>query len=79
MSGDYGTAYGREIKPQKLGREALGLAACEAIDTGCLDCSAPVKVTLEPYGPGLMAVIVCPNCGTSYDTNLDPVESGSHD
>ena len=45
----------------------------------CLDCDAPVKVTLEPYGPGLMAVIVCPNCGTSYDTNLDPVESGSHD
>ena len=74
MSRGYGTAYGREIKPQKLGREALRLAACEAIDTGCLDCAAPVKITLEPYGPGLMAVIVCPNCGTSYDTNLDPVE-----
>ena len=45
----------------------------------CLDCDAPVKITLEPYGAGVMAVIVCPNCGTSYDTNLDPVESGSHD
>ena len=40
----------------------------------CEDCAAPVKITLEPYGAGLMAVIVCPNCGVSYDTNLDPVE-----
>lgn len=40
----------------------------------CADCSAPAVITLEPYGAGWMAVIVCPNCGTSYDTNLDPVE-----
>jgi hypothetical protein len=40
----------------------------------CADCSAPATVTLEPYGSGRMAVISCPNCGVSYDTNLDPCE-----
>jgi len=40
----------------------------------CGDCDSLARVSLEPYGAGWMAVIVCPNCGTSYDTNLDPVE-----
>ena len=37
----------------------------------CLDCSASVTITLEPYGTGQMATLSCPNCGESYDTNLD--------
>lgn len=37
----------------------------------CEDCDAIVTVTLEHYGSSKMAVIECPNCGTSYDTNLD--------
>jgi hypothetical protein len=40
----------------------------------CDDCEATAKVTLEPYGVGKMAVIDCPNCGISYDTNLDESE-----
>ena len=40
----------------------------------CDNCDAVTTVTIEPYGSGKMAVINCPNCGTSYDTNLDPVE-----
>jgi hypothetical protein len=38
----------------------------------CEDCNAKVTYTLEPYGSTYMAVITCHNCGTSYDTNLDP-------
>lgn len=37
----------------------------------CADCDSPVKVTLEPYGTGQSAKWDCPNCGVSYDTNLD--------
>ena len=40
----------------------------------CDNCDAVTTVTIEPYGSGKMAVINCPECGTSYDTNLDPVE-----
>jgi transcription elongation factor Elf1 len=40
----------------------------------CDDCDAVTTVTLEPYGNSKMAVIVCPNCGVSYDTNLDESE-----
>jgi transcription elongation factor Elf1 len=40
----------------------------------CDDCDAVTSVTIEPYGTGHMATIKCPNCGVSYDTNLDPVE-----
>ncbi len=40
----------------------------------CDDCDAVTTVTIEPYGTGKMATINCPNCGVSYDTNLDPVE-----
>lgn len=40
----------------------------------CEDCEAVVTVTLEPYGAGKMAVIDCPSCGVSYDTNLDESE-----
>ena len=40
----------------------------------CTECEAVATVTLEPYGSGTLAVISCPNCGESYDTNLDPSE-----
>jgi len=40
----------------------------------CDDCDALVTITLQPYGAGRMAVINCPNCGESYDTNLDESE-----
>ena len=40
----------------------------------CEDCEAPATVTLEPYDSGTLAAISCPNCGVSYDTNLDPSE-----
>ena len=43
----------------------------------CNDCDAVTAVTIEPYGTGKMATISCPNCGVSYDTNLDPVEGAS--
>lgn len=33
-----------------------------------------VTLTLEAYGNGQMMKIECPQCGTSYDTNLDPTE-----
>jgi predicted RNA-binding Zn-ribbon protein involved in translation (DUF1610 family) len=37
----------------------------------CDDCDTPIKVTIEPYGTGTMAVFNCPKCGVSYDTNID--------
>lgn len=37
----------------------------------CTECEAVATVTLEPYGSGTLAVISCPNCGESYDTNLE--------
>jgi len=37
----------------------------------CDDCDAVTTITIEPYGTSKMATIECPNCGTSYDTNLD--------
>ena len=37
----------------------------------CDDCEAVATITIEPYGAGKMATIECPNCGTSYDTNLE--------
>jgi len=40
----------------------------------CDDCEEVTEVIIEPYGFGHMATIDCPNCGVSYDTNLDPVE-----
>ena len=33
-----------------------------------------VTLTLEAYGNGALMKIECPKCGTSYDTNLDPIE-----
>lgn len=44
------------------------------LHTPCDDCDAVTTVTIEPYGAGKMATIECPNCGVSYDTNLDPGE-----
>ena len=43
-------------------------------ETHCDDCDAVTTVTLEPYGNSKMAVISCPSCGVSYDTNLDESE-----
>lgn len=40
----------------------------------CDDCESIATITLEPYGAGFMAVISCPNCGISYDTNLDDAD-----
>jgi transcription elongation factor Elf1 len=40
----------------------------------CEDCDSVVTVTLEAYGNGQMMKIDCPNCGLSYDTNLDPTD-----
>ena len=40
----------------------------------CEDCDSVVTVTLEAYGNGQMMKIDCPQCGVSYDTNLDPIE-----
>lgn len=51
------------------------IAEVEAEATLCADCDALVTITLEPYGTSKMAVIVCPNCGESYDTNLDESEA----
>lgn len=50
---------------------------CLECSNTCNDCDAVTSVTLEPYGAGHMATIECPNCGVSYDTNLDPVEGVS--
>jgi transcription elongation factor Elf1 len=41
----------------------------------CEDCEAVTTITVEPYGTGKMATIDCPNCGISYDTNLDEEEN----
>lgn len=49
--------------------------SCYAAAHKCEDCDAIVKITFEPYGSSPMATIECPNCGVSYDTNLDPIES----
>ena len=40
----------------------------------CDNCNDLISVTLSPYGSGFMAVISCPNCGESYDTNLTDEE-----
>ena len=40
----------------------------------CDDCDNEITLTLEAYGNGQMMKIECPQCGTSYDTNLDPTE-----
>ncbi len=40
----------------------------------CADCDKPIKVTIEPYGKGNMAVFTCKDCGISYDTNIDQRE-----
>ena len=41
----------------------------------CDDCDSPITLTLEAYGNGQMMKIECPECGVSYDTNLDPVDA----
>ena len=43
-----------------------------SLDPTCGDCESAVSINFEPYGSSLMAVIDCPTCGISYDTNLDP-------
>lgn len=39
--------------------------------TNCDSCEGITTITLEPYGHSYMAMINCPNCGVSFDTNLD--------
>ena len=48
----------------KVGREFIQ-------DPTCDDCAAPVTLSIEPYGAGVMLVISCPNCGVSYDPDTD--------
>jgi Zn ribbon nucleic-acid-binding protein len=40
----------------------------------CDDCESEITLTLEAYGNEQMMKIECPNCGVSYDVNLDPIE-----
>jgi ribosomal protein S27E len=40
----------------------------------CENCESITTITLEPYGQSSMAAINCPNCGVSYDTNLDDAD-----
>lgn len=40
----------------------------------CEDCNNETQITLAPYGTSFMAEINCPECGVSYDTNLDEQE-----
>jgi len=40
----------------------------------CSDCDSVAAVTFSPYGASQMAAIDCPNCGVSYDTDLDPTD-----
>lgn len=41
----------------------------------CGDCnSSAAYIWLEPYGSSFLAAISCPNCGHSYDTNLDAAD-----
>ena len=40
----------------------------------CEDCDALTTHTLSPYGAGVMLEINCPNCGLSYDTNIEAEE-----
>lgn len=40
----------------------------------CNDCDSTTTITLEPYALSFMAAINCPNCGISYDTNLDDAD-----
>lgn len=40
-------------------------------DPTCDDCTAPVTLSIDQYGAGVILVIACPNCGVSYDTNID--------
>ena len=51
---------------------ASGITRHRAI---CGDCdSKAASIWLEPYGSSFLAVISCPNCGTSFDTNLDAAD-----
>jgi hypothetical protein len=43
----------------------------------CDDCSNTVAISIVGYGAGYMAEILCPDCGISYDTNLDERESNA--
>jgi len=38
----------------------------------CGSCErVEATIWLEPYGSSFLAVISCPSCGTSFDTDLD--------
>lgn len=40
----------------------------------CDDCNNQITIELSAYGNGKMATINCPQCGISYDTDLDPID-----
>ena len=40
----------------------------------CDDCNSLITIELSAYGNGKMATINCPQCGISYDTDLDPTD-----
>jgi hypothetical protein len=44
------------------------------MNANCDNCESITTITLEPYAGSFMAVINCPNCGVSYDTNLDDAD-----
>ena len=47
---NYGTAYGREPKVWKLGREALALTECDKLDEGESNDQLRVAGLRGPYG-----------------------------
>jgi hypothetical protein len=50
------------------------LCICGPEQRSCEECGSAVTVKLEPYGSSFLAVISCPSCGDSYDTNLDEAD-----
>lgn len=42
--------------------------------TKCNDCDKLTTITLQNYGSSFMAKLDCPECGISYDTNLDSAD-----
>ena len=59
----------------KKKRESITMATIVKHKAICGDCdSKAAAIWLEPYGSSFLAVVSCPNCGTSFDTNLDAAD-----
>ena len=59
----------------KRKRESITMDTIVKHKAICGDCdSKAASIWLEPYGSSFLAVISCPNCGTSFDTNLDAAD-----